>query len=82
MLIVVSIAMIITKVFVLVIDFVVVKFLMNSKSNVFYKQHKYDDSDNSGSVWTYMIIFAVITLLGTLIICFIILEYYRQMYKA
>ena len=76
MLIIVAICLIVTKLFFMIIDFVVVKFLMNSKSNVFYKQHKYDDSDNSGSVWTYMIIFAVVTLLGTLIICFIIIENY------
>lgn len=76
MLIIVAICLGITKLFFTIIDFVVVKFLMNSKSNVFYKVHKYDDYDNSGNVWTYMIIFGVITLLGTLIVCFIIIEIY------
>ena len=47
MLIIVAICMIGTKFFLMVLDFIIAKFLMNSVSNVFYKIMRSDDSDNS-----------------------------------
>jgi len=47
MLIILTIGLIATKLFLIIMDFILAKFLMNSVSNVFYKIKKNDDSDNS-----------------------------------